>query len=87
MKEGKPCDVCGAPADPSTLYGYVGKDTRLCMTGRGCFAWFSGYPWTLFEMEMLVSRLWEPGDDPHPAVGRWPQDLPVQRRWNTWGNW
>ena len=51
------CDVCAAKGDPTMLYGYVGKHTKLCMTGLNCFGWFSGYPWVLFEAGQLVSDL------------------------------
>ncbi len=53
----KGCDVCGAENDMTTLYSHIGKDAKLCMTGRNCFGWFSGYPWVLFEAGQLVSDL------------------------------
>ncbi len=51
------CDVCCAEGDSTMLYGYVGKNTKLCMTGWNCFGWFSGYPWVLFKDGCLVSDL------------------------------
>ncbi len=49
------CSVCGAQSGD---FAVVGANERLCMNrDGGCFAWFSGYPWVLFEMGYLVSDL------------------------------
>ena len=54
------CSVCSAQ---SGNFAMVGADERLCMvsdeTHAGCFAWFSGYPWVMFESGRLVSDLWD----------------------------
>ncbi len=51
------CSVCDG--DTGRDFAMVGVDERLCMVNgeksAGCFAWFSGYPWVLFEMGALVS--------------------------------
>ncbi len=56
------CSVCGAQVGAGHGdFAMVGANERLCMVNgeksAGCFAWFSGYPWVLFEMGSLVSNL------------------------------
>lgn len=49
------CAVCGQDMRDKAV---VGREEALCI-GRedSCFAWFSGYPWVLFEMGRLTSDL------------------------------
>ena len=49
----KDCVVCGRAT--LTDYAVVVGGERLCLIE--CFGWFSGYPWVLFEIGMLVSDL------------------------------
>ena len=46
------CSVCG---EEVTEYAHVGVTETLCLAGAECFAWFSGYPWVLFEMGTLTT--------------------------------
>ena len=84
------CSVCGMQVGPGhDDFAVVGREEYLCASAqKSCFAWFSGYPWVLFEMGMLVSRLWEPGDDEKARIDAgnvWMSAYGT--RWNTWGNW